>query len=112
MRRFLSTLIVPTALFAGSLGVVATLAPAGAAVHAHAMTATKTWHGKVTKINETMGTTYSFSFENSDMKVYVVHYDSMTKFTMGSRKDIKVGALITVKGTLKGMTITATSLDL
>lgn len=114
MRKFASTLIVPAALVVASFGVLGAVGvePAVAAVHAHATMAAKTWHGKVTKINETMGTTYSFSFEASNMKVYVVHYDAMTKITMGTRKDIKVGGLISVTGTLKGMTITATALDL
>jgi hypothetical protein len=45
------------------------------------------------------------------MKTYVVHYDSMTHWVMGSAKDIKVGALISVTGTLSGKTIAAAKLD-
>ncbi|MGH3733017.1 MAG: hypothetical protein ACRDVC_06530 [Acidimicrobiales bacterium] len=113
MKRFLSTLIVPTALLVGSLGTLGVVnAGPAAAADAHATMATKTWHGKVTKINETMGTTHSFSFKGTNMKIYTVHYDAMTEFTMGTRKDVKVGGLISVTGTLKSTTITATSIDL
>ncbi len=114
MRKFVTTLIAPAAVVVASLATLGVVgaAPATAAVHAHETMASKSWHGKVTKINETMGTTYSFSFEDSHMKVYVVHYDAMTTITMGTRKDIKVGALISVTGTLKGATITASALDL
>lgn len=100
-------------MLAVSLGAFGAInAEPAAAINAHVMMATKTWHGKVTKINETMGTTHSFTFEGAHMKTYVVHYDAMTKFTMGTRKDVKVGGLISVTGALKGPTITAASIDL
>jgi hypothetical protein len=35
----------------------------------------------------------------------------MTHFVMGTAKNIKVGALVTVTGTVKGMIITGTKLD-
>lgn len=113
MKRFQTTLIIPTALLVLSLGTfgVVNAGPA-AAVSAHATMVTKSWHGKVTKINATMGTTHSFNFEGAHMKIYVVHYDAMTKFTMGTRKDVKVGGPISVTGTLKGKSITATAIDL
>lgn len=63
----------------------------------------------MTKINETMGTTESFNMKVG-AATYVVHYDAMTKFEMGSKRNIKVGALVTAKGTLKSTTISATKL--
>jgi hypothetical protein len=71
------------------------------------MVRAKTWHGKVTKINETMGTSESFSMKVG-APTYVVHYDAMTRFEMGSKRNIKVGAPLAVTGTLKSMTISAT----
>jgi len=47
----------------------------------------------------------------SGSKTYVVHWDAMTHFTMGTAKNIKVAPLVTVTGTLKGMTIAGTKLD-
>jgi hypothetical protein len=76
---------------------------------AHA-TMDHTWHGKITKINAKMGTTSSFSFKKGT-ETYVVHWDAMTHFVMGTAKNIKVGALVTVTGTVKGMIITGTKLD-
>ena len=113
MKRFQTTLIGPTLLLVLSLGAfgVVNAGPA-TAVSAHAAKATTKWHGKVTRINATMGATHSFNFEGAHMKIYVVHYDAMTKFTMGTRKDVKVGGPISVTGTLKGKTITATAIDL
>ncbi len=113
MKRFLTTLIIPTASLAISLGAFGALytAPAGAATP-HVAMATTTWHGKVTKINETMGATHSFVFEGAHGKSYVVRYDTMTKFTMGMGKDVKVGDRVSVNGTLRGRTITAASIEL
>ncbi|HEY5266159.1 MAG TPA: hypothetical protein VIJ40_05035 [Acidimicrobiales bacterium] len=111
MKRTLVALVLPGALALGSLGLgvaVATI-PAGAAEYAHTAMH-HTWHGKVSKINAKMGTTNSFSFV-SGTTTYVVHWDAMTHFTMGTAKNIKVGALVTVTGTLKGTTITGTTLD-
>jgi hypothetical protein len=111
MKRVLIALVLPAALAFGSVGLGATLAsgPAGAAEHA--LTSMQhTWHGKILKINAKMGTTSSFSFA-SGSKTYVVHWDAMTHFTMGTAKNVKVGALVTISGVLKGMTITGTKLD-
>jgi hypothetical protein len=110
MKRFLAALVLPGALLAGALGlgVIATTS-AGAAEYAHTAMA-HTWHGTVTKINAKMGTTSSFSIK-SGTHTYVVHWDAMTHFTMGTAKNIKVGALVAVTGTLKGMIITGTKLD-
>ncbi len=112
MKRPIARLAVPAALALGALGlglgVVASTATA--AQTSHATTADKTWHGKITKLDAKMGTTEAFSM-TVDMKVYVVHYDSMTHWVMGTAKNIKVGALVTVTGTLKGTTITAGKLS-
>ena len=110
MKRFLAALVLPGALAIGSLGlgVAFTGAPAGATESAHA-TMDHTWHGKITKINAKMGTTSSFSFKKGT-ETYVVHWDAMTHFVMGTAKNIKVGALVTVTGTVKGMIITGTKL--
>jgi hypothetical protein len=111
MKRKFAALMVPTALAIGSLGLAVTLpgGPAGAVERSHT-TMDHSWHGKISKINAKMGTTSSFTFVNGT-KTYVVHWDAMTHFTMGTAKNIKVGALVTVTGTLKGMTITGTRLD-
>jgi hypothetical protein len=111
MKRLLIALVLPATLAVGSLGLVVTLpsSPAGAAEHAHT-TMQHSWHGKISKVNAKMGTTSSFSFVTGS-KTYVVHWDAMTHFTMGTAKNIKVGALVTVTGTVKGMTITGTKLD-
>jgi len=111
MKRFIATLAMSGVLAVGSLGLSAafTTVPAGAAEGAHA-TMDHTWHGRITKINAKMGTTSSFSFKKGT-ETYVVHWDAMTHFVMGTAKDIKVGALVTVTGTVKVMIITGTKLD-
>lgn len=111
MKRVIVTLVMPATLALGSLGIASTIpgGPAGAAQHART-TMVHTWHGKISKINAKMGTTGSFTIV-SGSKTYVVHWDAMTHFTMGNSKNIKVGALASVTGTLKGMTITGTKLD-
>ena len=111
MKRMFIALIFPAALAIGSLGLGVTLpsGTAGAAEHAHT-TMDHSWHGKISKINAKMGATSSFSFRTGS-KTYVVHWDAMTHFTMGTAKNIRVGALVTVTGTLKGMTITGTKFD-
>jgi hypothetical protein len=112
MKRLITRLVLPTSLLVGSLGLglVAVAAPATAAPTSHATSATKTWHGKIVKLDAKMGTTEAFSM-TVDMKVYVVHYDSMTHWGMGTAKNIKVGALVTVTGTLSGKTIAAAKLS-
>jgi hypothetical protein len=57
-----------------------------------------------------MGTEDSFTFV-VHMKTYTVDYNAMTKFEMGTAKDIKAGALVTVTGTLAKTTIKATKLS-
>jgi hypothetical protein len=112
MKRLITRLVLPAALVVASLGLglVAVASPATAAPTSHATTATKTWHGKIVKLDAKMGTTEAFSM-TVDMKVYVVHYDSMTHWVMGTAKNIKVGALVTVTGTLSGKTIAAAKLS-
>ena len=111
MKRVIAAFVLPGALAFGTLGLGATVssAPAGATERAHA-TMDHTWHGRITKINAKMGTTSSFSFKKGT-ETYVVHWDAMTHFVMGTAKNIKVGALVTVTGTVKGMIITGTKLD-
>jgi hypothetical protein len=111
MKRMFLALVLPAALAIGSVGLGVTLpsGPAGAAERSHT-TMKHTWHGKISKINAKMGSTSSFSFVTGS-KTYVVHWDAMTDFTMGTLKNIKVGALVSVTGTLKGMTITGTKLN-
>jgi hypothetical protein len=111
MKRFLAALLLPATLAIGSLGLAVTLpgGPAGAAEHSHT-TMQHTWHGKISKIDARMGTTSAFGLV-SGKHTYVVHWDAMTHFTMGTSKNIKVGALVAVTGTLKGMIITGTKLD-
>lgn len=110
MKRLFTCLVVPTLALASLGAVVSITAPASAAVRSHAATS-KTWHGTVTKLNETMGTTESFSVKVGK-DVYTVHYDAMTHWTMGTKKDLKKGAMVSVTGTVKGMVIAATSLSL
>ena len=112
MKRLFAALAVPT-LAVASLGAgvgVAITGPASAAVRSHA-TMAKTWHGTVKKLNATMGTTESFTVKVGK-DLYTVHYDAMTHWTMGSKKDLKAGAMVAVTGTIKGMTIAASSLSL
>jgi hypothetical protein len=110
MKRLIAATALPGILLVGALGLgVATIAPAGATEFAHSAMA-HTWHGTVTKINAKMGTTSSFSIK-SGAHTYVVHWDAMTHFTMGTSKNLKAGALVAVTGTLKGMIITGTTLN-
>ena len=112
MRKLIVRLVLPAALTLGALGAgVVTSGPVVAAERGHDSMAAKTWHGKVEKLNAPMGTTDSFNVKVG-MKTYTVHYDDMTHWIMGSKKDLKVGALVAVTGTLAGTTITATKLSL
>ncbi len=104
-------LLLPLSLALASLGLgLGVASPVSAAQTSHATMATKTWHGTITKLDAKMGTTDAFTM-TVHMKSYVVHYDSMTHWLMGNAKDIKVGALVTVTGTLSGMTISAARLS-
>ena len=71
------------------------------------MVRAKTWRGKVTKINETMGTTESFNVKVGEATC-VDHRDAMSTFEMVSKRDCAVGALVTVKRTFKSVAIPAT----
>jgi len=111
MKRVITKVVVPAALVFTTLGVGAlATTPANAVEKSHASTATKTWHGTVDKVNAPMGSTESFSM-TVHMKVYTVHYDSMTHWIMGSKANLKKGALVTVTGTLSGTTIAAAKLS-
>jgi hypothetical protein len=111
MKRLITKLVLPAALVVGTIGVSAiAITPAFALEKSHATMATKTWHGKVDTLNPPMGTTESFSM-TVHMKVYIVHYDSMTHWVMGTKKDLKKGALVTVTGTISGTTIAAAKLS-
>ncbi|HEV3267479.1 MAG TPA: hypothetical protein VGZ68_03680 [Acidimicrobiales bacterium] len=109
MKRLLTTLALPTALALGILTLGVNAVPAGAA-QSHATMKAHTWHGKVGKLNETMGTTESFNLVVG-AKTFVVHYDAMTHWVMGTKKNLKVGALVTVTGTLTHSTIAAATLS-
>ncbi len=104
-------------LAAGSIAVASLLATTGAltiapaVAHAETMAMSHTWSGKVVKVNAMMGTTDSFQFVVGTSH-YVVDYTSKVKFTMGMSSGIVAGAKITVTGTLKGTTITASKLSL
>jgi hypothetical protein len=74
------------------------------------MVRAKTWRGKVTKINETLGTTESFNVKVGEATC-VDHRDAMSTFEMVPKKDSAVGALVTVKRTLKSMTIPVTRIS-
>jgi spermidine/putrescine-binding protein len=109
MKRLFATLALPTALALGMLSLGVAAGPAGAE-QAHATMKAHTWHGKVGKLNETMGATESFNLIVG-AKTYVVQYDAMTHWVMGSKKSLKVGALVTVTGTLTHSTIAAAKLS-
>jgi len=55
-----------------------------------------------------MGTTASFN-SVVGTKTLVVHYDALTHWVMGTKKDHEVGALVSVTGTLTHSTIAATN---
>jgi hypothetical protein len=110
MKRMISSVVVSTFALASLGAGVAIAAPATAAVRSHTSMMAKTWHGTLEKLNETMGTTESFSLKVG-MKIYTVHYDSMTHWVMGTKRDLKVGALVSVTGALSGTTIVATKLS-
>ena len=112
MKRLITRLVLPATLALGTLsfGLAVAASPATAAPTSHATMATKTWHGKIVKLDARMGTTEAFSM-TVGMKTYVVHYDSMTHWVMGTAKNIKVGALVAVTGTLSAKPIAAAKLS-
>jgi hypothetical protein len=110
MNKTLATLLVPPVLALVSVGAVsASAVSAGAVSSGHTMIS-HTWHGKITKIDAKMGSEDSFKVV-IDMKTYTVDWNAMTKFEMGTSKDVKTGALVTVTGTLNKNTIKATKLS-
>jgi hypothetical protein len=111
MKRIVATLLLPGVLAISSLGlgVVTTSVPASATEYVHT-TMDHSWKGTISKINAKMGTTSSFNMKDG-RDTYVVHWNSMTHFVRGSKKLIKVGSHLTVTGTVKGMIITATKLN-
>src|ERR1019366_9567875 len=110
MKRFLATLVLPTALALGTLSFGVVAAGPASAVQSHATMKAHTWHGKVGKLNETMGRTESLNLVVG-AKTYVVHFKPMTHWVMGSKKNLKVGALVSVTGTLTHSTIAAAKLS-
>lgn len=102
-RRLRAAFAVPTLALA-ALGVAAI--PASA----HSMMAAHTWKGTVAKVHAMMGMHESFALRVGS-HTYLVDYTTHTRFAMGRAAAIKAGAKITVDGTLKGSTITATSLS-
>ncbi len=114
MKRLFAGILAPT-LLVGALGAGAALTvatnQAGAAVRSHDTMAAKSWHGTVEKVNAPMGTTDSFTLKVGK-DVYTVHWNDMTHWVMGTKKDLKAGAMVSVTGTVVQMTISATKLDL
>jgi len=112
MKRLITRLVVPATLVVASLGLglVAVASPATAAPRATPRWPPRPGTERSSSSTPRWGTTEAFSM-TVDMKVYVVHYDSMTHWEMGTAKNIKVGALVTVTGTLSGKTIAAAKLS-
>lgn len=112
MKKTLGTAIASLALLTGCAGIgsAALSTPAFAASNSHTMM-THSWHGTIGMVHAMMGTHGSFTLEVG-AKNYTVDYTTMTKFTMGSSKDIKAGGMIGVTGTLTKGVISATKLSL
>ena len=92
--------------------LVASFAALGANVGGAAtMMASHTWKGTVAKLGAMMGTSESFKMTDGS-KTYTVDYKTSTKFVMGMASQVVVGAKVTVTGTLKGSTITASKLSI
>jgi hypothetical protein len=111
MKKTFSSAVAALAVAAGSFGVVATTLAIQSSPASATEMMTHSWHGTVEKVNAKMGSEESFSLKVG-MKTYKVDYTTMTKFTMGSAKDVKVGAMVSVTGTLSGSTIKASKLSL
>jgi hypothetical protein len=111
MKKTLRSTVASLAVLAGSFGVVATTFAVQANTASASTPMTHSWHGTVERVNAKMGTEESFTLKVG-MKTYKVDYTTMTKFTMGSSKGVKAGAMISVTGTLSGSTIKASKLSL
>ena len=111
MKKTLRSTIASLTVLAGSLGAVATTFAVQANTASASTMMAHSWHGTVEKVNAKMGTQESFTLKVG-MKIYKVDYTTMTKFTMGSSKNVKAGAMISVTGTLSGSTIHASKLSL
>jgi len=112
MKKTLGTAVASLALIASgaTLGSVSLVTPAFAASTSQTMMAHK-WHGTIGMVHAMMGGHGSFTLEVGS-KSYTVDYTTMTKFAMGSSKDIKAGGMIGVTGTLSKNIISATSLSI
>ncbi len=110
MKKSFNTAAASLALLAGSVALATATTLPAAAVTSHAMMQ-HTWHGTIEKVNAKMGTHESFVLKDGS-KTYTVDYTTATKLTMGTPKDIKAGAMMSVTGTLSKGVITATALDL
>jgi len=98
----------------GALAILATSASLVAlpvAAQGATMMANHKWTGTVSKVDAMMGKTDSFHFTVGTHH-YVVDYTAKVKFTMGMSTGIVPGAKVTVTGTLKGTTITASALSI
>jgi uncharacterized cupin superfamily protein len=109
-RKVLVTLIAAPLLATSSLALTTFAPDAANAATSHSMMTAHTWKGKITKLDAKMGSTEAFNFEVG-MKIYTVHYTSMTKFEMGNAAMLKKGTAVTVSGSLKGEVITATKFN-
>ena len=111
MKKTLRSSAASLVIAAGSLGLAATslAVPTGSASASAMMK--HSWHGTVEKVNAKMGSDESFALKVGK-KTYKVEYTSMTRFTMGSSKDVRTMAMITVTGTVSGSVIHATKLSL
>jgi hypothetical protein len=81
------------------------------AAHAAPMMSIHTWKGTVAKVNAMMGKTDSFKLTVGTHH-YTVDYTSKVHVMMGMTTGIKPGAKVSVTGTIKGTTITASSLSI
>jgi len=106
-RHFVSRAVLTVSL----LATAGTAVIVPVAAHGATMAMTETWKGTVSKVNAMMGMTDSFQM-TVGAKHYVVDYTSKVTFTMGMSSGIVAGAKVTVTGTLKGSTITATKLSI
>ena len=96
---------------AAVLAASAALTMIPVAAHGASMMESHKWTGTVAKVDAMMGKTDSFHLTVGTHH-YVVDYTAKVKFTMGMSSGIVPGKKVTVTGTLKGTTITATSLSL
>ncbi|MGA7833867.1 MAG: hypothetical protein WCA31_01520 [Acidimicrobiales bacterium] len=111
MKKTFRSAVASLAVVTGSFGAVAVAFAAQANPASASTMMSHSWHGTVEKVNAKMGTEESFTLKVGT-KTYKVDYTTMTKFTMGSSKDVKAGAMMSVTGTLSGSTIKASKLSL